>query len=150
MTRIVLDTNILLRIAEPQHPLHSTTLEAVRHLRRTNRQPVVLPQIIYEFWAVATRGLASNGLGMSAAAAEATLDDIIRRMPLLRDERGIYDHWRELLKKYGVTGIPSHDMRIVAAMMRHGVATLLTTNPRHFVRYPVIEVMTPEAVLAST
>jgi predicted nucleic acid-binding protein len=149
MNRVVLDTNILLRIAEPQHSLHAITLSAVRQLRLTDRQPVVLPQIVYEFWAVATRTLEHNGLGMTAAAAEVMLDDIVRRMPLLRDERGVYDNWRQLLKTYTVTGVPSHDMRIVAAMVRHRIPTLLTSNPRHFVRYTSIEVLTPEDVLSA-
>ncbi len=149
MNRVVLDTNILLRIAEPLHSLHAMTLEAVRQLRLSDRQPVVLPQIIYEFWAVATRSRENNGLGMTASGAEATLDDITRRMPLMRDERGVYDNWRQLLRTYAVTGVPSHDMRIVAAMVRHGIPALLTANSRHFLRYTAIEVLTPEDVSSS-
>ena len=40
-------------------------------------------------------------------------------------------------------------MRIVAAMIRHGIPALLTANSRHFLRYTAIDVLTPEDVLTS-
>jgi hypothetical protein len=86
---------------------------------------------------------------MSAADAEAALDQITQRMPVMRDERGVYDSWRQLLKSCSVTGVNSHDMRIVAAMIRHRIPALLTSNFRDFARYTVIEVLTPADVLAS-
>jgi predicted nucleic acid-binding protein len=46
--------------------------------------------------------------------------------------------------------VNSHDMRIVAAMLRHGISTLLTTNARDFSKYAEIEVLSPEIVLAGT
>ncbi len=47
-------------------------------------------------------------------------------------------------------GVNSHDTRIVAAMLRHGIPTLLTTDARDFSKYAEIEVLTPEIVLAGT
>lgn len=148
MTRIVLDTNVVLRLAEPAHVAHPLVASAIERLREQNMQALVFPQIIYEFWAVATRSVASNSLGMSASKAAPLIDEITRRIPVLRDERGVYERWRELTRSYNVTGVNSHETRIVAAMARHGISKLLTSNASDFARYAEVEVLTPEAVVS--
>lgn len=149
MNRVVLDTNVLLRLAEPRHASHAVAADAVEALRRSGRRAVILPQIVYEFWAVATRTTAANGLGMTAEEADGLIDGFTRRIPVMRDERGVYERWRELTRIYGVTGVNSHDARIIAAMLRHGIPALLTTNARDFLRFTAIEVLTPESVLSA-
>lgn len=57
-----LDTNILTRAAQPNHPLHSDTLNSLERLRRQGEDLIVVPQNLYEFWVVATRPIAANGL----------------------------------------------------------------------------------------
>jgi hypothetical protein len=49
------DTNILLRIAEPAHPMHAETLNALAALRTTGASVSIIPQNVIEFWNVATR-----------------------------------------------------------------------------------------------
>lgn len=146
MTRVVLDTNILLRLSVPEHPTRAVVADAVDWLHQNGQKPVLLPQIVYEFWAVATRMVAANGLGKTPDDADSLIDQFTRRFPVKRDERKVCHHWQAIARKYRVTGVNSHDMRIVAAMLRHGIPSLLTTNPRDFQRYAEIEVLTPEAV----
>jgi predicted nucleic acid-binding protein len=149
MSRFVIDTNILLRLAVAAHLHHRVTMQAVGHLRRGGWTAVLLPQVVYEFWAVATRTVAANGLGLNPAIVNGLLDDILAKVPLLADDLDLFVAWRRLARTYSVSGVNSHDMRIVAAMLRHDVSGLLTANPRDFGRYSGLQVMTPEEVLAS-
>ena len=148
MSQIALDTNILVRLAVPEHPFRAEAQAAVEMLHRLGRTTIVFPQMIYEFWAVATRTAAANGMGLSARQAEMSIDGFLEWNPLLLDNDLVFTHWRELAHAYAITGVNSHDMRIVASMKAHGVSTLLTCNRRDFKRYTGVIVMTPEEVLA--
>ena len=64
-----LGANILLRSAEPTHRQYAEARDAVRSLNRRGHDLVIVPQNLYEFWAVATRPVANNGLGMTPAEA---------------------------------------------------------------------------------
>jgi predicted nucleic acid-binding protein len=147
---VLLDTNVLLRVVEPRHPVHALAVAAVRGLRDSGRELCLVPQVHYEFWVVATRPIAQNGLGMSTADAERALS---RFAPpwfrLLRDERAVYDCWRELVAKYLVQGKQAHDARLIAAMQRHCVINLLTFNVADFSRYADIHVLDPQTVGAA-
>lgn len=66
----LLDTNILLRIATPNHPMHTTARHAVSKLQADGVRLVLVPQIVYEYWVVATRPAKENGLGMTPLEAK--------------------------------------------------------------------------------
>jgi predicted nucleic acid-binding protein len=106
------------------------------------------PQILCEFWAVATRPVGENGFGFSIAEAQAELSRIKAVFAPLLDERGILGPWEALVVKHAVRGRNTHDARLVAAMQRHGVTDLLTFNGDDFKRYPDIHVLDPKAVAA--
>jgi len=46
-----------------------------------------------------------------------------------------------------VQGKPTHDVRIVAQMFAHGLNTIITLNPKDFLRYSGLVVLTPEEAL---
>jgi len=54
------------------------------------------------------------------------------------EDETIFQNWEELVKSYKVSGKPSHDARIVAAMQTHGIENLLTLNTPDFKRYSAI------------
>lgn len=145
---ILVDTNILLRIMEPESPRHDDAVQATRLLGE-HHELVTVPQIAYEFWAVATRTIKANGLGMTVNEADQSLQEMIDVFPILRDERGILRHWRKLVRDHQIKGVNSHDTRIVAAMKRHRIDQLLTFNASDFNRYQEITVLTPKLVLAN-
>ena len=142
------DSNILTRMAQPAHPQHTAALEPVARLVRQGEQICIVPQNLYEFWAVATRPPGENGLGMSVAEAHAELSRLRGMFLLLRDERGVLRHWECLVNLNDVKGKTAHDARLVAAMIRHGLTRLLTFNASHFRRFAGITVLTPDGVLA--
>jgi predicted nucleic acid-binding protein len=142
---ILVDTNVLLRVVEPQHGHHALAVSAVRNLRQAGNELCLVPQVHYEFWVAATRSIAQNGLGLTTVEAEAELQRLGPPLfRLLRDERAIYNSWRELVGKHLVLGKQAHDARLVAAMQRHGLTHLLTFNLGDFQRYPAIELLDPE------
>jgi predicted nucleic acid-binding protein len=88
--QILIDTNILLRSAEPDHQQHAVASKAVHALREAKHELCLVPQIHYEFWVVITRPVSSNGLGYSAADAELELRELGSPLfRVLRDERAI-------------------------------------------------------------
>ena len=144
----LLDANVLLRSAEPGHSQHAEATVAVRTLLRRGHELVIVPQNLYEFWAVATRPVKDNGLGMTPAEAAAEPTTIQARFALLPDTPAVFPEWRRLVLAHGVSGKPTHDARLVAAMQVHGVDHLLTFNNKHFKRFPGVVVHTPVTVAA--
>jgi predicted nucleic acid-binding protein len=144
--RILLDTNVLCRLAERGHPSHALAEVAVAKLQSTGHDLCLVPQVLYEYWVVATRPAMQNGLGMPAQIVNKAVDLWSELFTVLLDERGIYSHWRELMRRHGVQGKNAHDARIVAAMLRHGLSLLLTFNADDFSRYPEINVQTPQKI----
>src|SRR3990170_3934562 len=143
---ILVDTNVFLRLVEPGHRRHLEASSAIRTLRQAGNALCVVPQVHYEFWVAATRDVAQNGFGMAPAEAEVTLQRLGPPLfRLLRDERAIYEPWRELVSRYKVIGKQAHDTRLVAAMRRHNLIHLLTFNLADFARYPGIELLDPRA-----
>ena len=148
--RILLDTNILLRIVEAGHSHHRPCLDAIQALRQRNHELVLTPQILYEFWSVATRPRENNGLGLSPDEAHSEVIAIQRLFRLLRDERGVFPIWEQLVVSLGIKGKQTHDARIAAAMKRHSVNTLLTYNVSDFIRYAFVTILTPIDVISGT
>jgi predicted nucleic acid-binding protein len=139
----LLDTNILLRLAEPSHPTHSASLSATQSLARNGHTLYVFPQNIIEFWSVATRPASKNGLGMTALQAEGEIIRIKKVFRLLPDSPLIYEEWEKLVIRYGVMGKQVHDTRLVAGMYIHGLTHLLTFNGDDFKRFPGITIVSP-------
>jgi len=146
--RVLCDTNLLVRSVSQNDPNHQVSLDALEKLRRDKDTLVLVPQCLYEFYAVATRPSVDNGLGILPNDAVATIEDFIALMPLLRDERTVFEHWLSLMAVHGVQGKQTHDARLVAAMDRHQIDHLLTFNAKHFRRFSHLTVFTPQDVLA--
>jgi predicted nucleic acid-binding protein len=144
--RILLDTNILIRLAEVAHPHHQVARAAVDRIEISDHDPCIVPQIAYEYWVVVTRPLSENGLGLTPAAADRAIDLWKGLFTMLLDERGVYSTWRELVQQTGVIGKRAHDARLVAAMLRHGLTHILTFNAQHFQHFHAIQVLDPVAV----
>jgi len=100
-------------------------------------------------WAVATRPIEHNGLGLSISAAAGELERIKAMFVLLPDTPAIYPAWESLVVKHQVSGKSTHDARLVAAMQVHGVTAILTFDTTGFSRYPGIEVVDPADVVAA-
>jgi predicted nucleic acid-binding protein len=140
---ILLDTNILLRRAQPTHPSHTLAVDAVSRLLAAGEPLHFTLQNIAEFWNVATRPARHNGLGFPTSLVLAEVEKIEATFELLPDTPPLYAEWKRLVVRH--VGVKVHDARLVAAMNVHGVRRLLTFNAGDFTRYG-IEVVQPAAV----
>lgn len=86
----LLDTNLLVRLANARDPLNPVATRAVTELRRRGETLHLTPQTLIEFRSVATRAAALNGLGMSAPAAEVETAGFETKFPLVPDTPAIY------------------------------------------------------------
>src|SRR5947209_13059697 len=117
----LVDTNILLRSAQPHSPEYATAVAAVAALGERGETLYLTPQSIIEFWSVATRPADVNGLGMTPAEADVELRRLEGFFVLLADIPAIYTEWRQLVLALGVSGRQVHDARLAAVMRAYGV-----------------------------
>lgn len=136
----LLDTNILLRIAQPGHAVHFEARQCVRALLRRKERIVLIPQVMFEFWVVATRPIDKNGLGLSIENVKRKLEGAGSVFDLIPDTEPIFREWLRIVAAYQVSGVKAHDARSVAAMNVHGVRDLVTFNMGDFKRYEGAEI----------
>jgi predicted nucleic acid-binding protein len=147
---VLFDTNIFTRAAQPGHPLHQQAIQAGDILKSRGETLAIVPQVLYEFWVVATRPAGENGLGLATAEARSELARIKRLFSLLSETPAILPLWEELVAAHDVKGKSAYDARIVASMKVHNVSHVLTFNGPDFARFPAITVLTPEAVVRAS
>lgn len=107
----------------------------IAELQTQGEQLCIVPQNIYEFWSVASRPIANNGLGMSIAEAESNKQRFTQLFKFLPDHQQVYNEWETVVVRYQCKGKVCHDARLLAAMLVHGIDTLLTFNIADFVRF---------------
>jgi predicted nucleic acid-binding protein len=110
---------------------------AVHGLLAKGERLIIVPQNLYEFWAVGTRNpgpppAGQNGLGMTPQQASQWLRFFQRRFTLLPDREELVTRWHALVKTLGIKGLRSYDARLVAAMQTYGITRLLTFNADDF------------------
>jgi predicted nucleic acid-binding protein len=146
--RVLVDTNILLRSAQPNHPLCSQATHAVSKLLRQKDSVFFCAQNIAEFWNVATRPAEVNGLGLSQEEALQEVSIIENLLTLLPDVPAIYAVWKQIVQDHRVQGVKVYDARLVAVMSVYAVERVLTFNTADFKRYGNISALHPASVLA--
>ena len=144
--KYLIDTNILLRLVELNHPQHKEASEALKKLRQQNHTFFILLQNISEFWNVCTRPKDKNGLGFSIAETDLHLKKFERLFTYLPDTIETYENWRELVVKHSVLGVKVHDAKLVASMKSHNIKYFLTFNAKDFKRFTDIEAIEPKDI----
>ncbi len=140
-TAYLLDANVLLRHTDATSAHHATARQSLAKLATSGARLCIVAQSLFEFWAVATRPLENNGLGLTSGVVEQHLAAFLSVLEYLPEKR-LFNEWRRLVVAYDVKGLPSHDARLVAAMKVHGIAHLLTFNGAHFRRFEAGEGIT--------
>ncbi len=141
------DTNVFLRLAHRNDPQRQMAHEALRTLRSRNELLCFTPQVLSEFWNVATRpASARGGLGLSLTETERKARLIERYFRLLPDSLATFQEWRRLVVTHSVMGVQVHDAKLVASMNVYGITSLLTFNVVDFKRYPGIAALSPADV----
>lgn len=141
------DTNVLLRSIDDGQVAQPIVQKVLLALRDRGEKLSIFPQNLIEFWAVATRPVANNGLGLSVAQAEVELVGLKNLFVLFSDTPEIFSEWERIVLQYRVSGKQAHDARLVAAMRVHNLTHLLTFNTADFKRFSFITAVSPQAIL---
>lgn len=139
----LVDTNILLRLAENGHPMERLAQAALGIIRSRGDRPCIVLQNLIEFWSVTTRPRDFNGFGFTQAQVESEVRRIEFLFPLLAESPAVNHEWRRLVRAYPIAGKNIHDTRLVALMIANKVTHLLTFNAGDFGRYSEIQVVEP-------
>jgi predicted nucleic acid-binding protein len=145
----LIDTNVLLRSIHRGHPAFGLARAVFHELADREQQIVVATQTFVEFWAVCTRPIEQNGLGLSAEHTNRIVTRLEAKLRRLPESDEIYGEWRRLVASHSVSGKKVHDARLVAAMRVHGVQDIVTFNTADSDRYSEIRVHSQQRLIAS-
>jgi predicted nucleic acid-binding protein len=146
----LVDTSILVRLANAADAQHIVAAQSVLELHRRGEVLHITPQVLIEFRNVATRPKTANGAGLSIADTEAHAATFETSFLLLTETPDIYPAWKALVSGLSIIGKQVHDARLLAVCHVHSVTHLLTFNVSHFVRMaafgPGVTVVDPASV----
>lgn len=148
MTKYLLDTNVVLRFCNPSDVQHSLATDAVSFLLARGEECFLTPQVIVEFWVVATRPIDVNGLRWNVEQTSNTIDQLCDRIPLIKESSDIFPNWLDLVTSNKVMGKRTHDARIVGAMLTHEITHILTLNSKDFSFASSITIVHPQELIA--
>ncbi|HEY9617066.1 MAG TPA: type II toxin-antitoxin system VapC family toxin [Microcoleaceae cyanobacterium] len=147
MTSYLLDTNVVMRFCNPMDIQHQIATNAVSRLLGQADECWLVAQVLVEFWVVATRPAEVNGLSWTIAQTRTTIDQLLDQFPLLEESPQFFSHWLNLVTANQVMGKRTHDARLVAAMLAHGITHILTFNSSDFAGIASITTVHPQALL---
>ena len=139
MSEILLDTNIALRLLDRNAPEHPVCVQAIKNLLCQGSKLCLAPQVLIEFWVVATRPVNVNGFGWTATQVIDAISHLRGLFLLLDDTPAIFEVWLALVSS-GVYGKRAHDAKLAAFMQVHGISEILTLNGADFKDFPVTTV----------
>ena len=147
MTRYLVDTNVILRFCNPSDVQHHIATEAIFCLLNQADECCLTAQVLIELWVVATRPVEVNGLGWTTEKTRNIIDELLNRFPLLEESPQILPNWLDLVTTGKVMGKRTHDTRLIAVMLAHGITHLLTFNPSDFAVLSSITVVRPQELV---
>lgn len=133
--RYLVDTNVLLTATQPQREHFKKAKHILDNWSAAGRQLCVSGQILREYFAVATRPMVSNGLGLEPAEAAQNVEAFCRRMVFLEEDDRVSALLRELVVALTIRGKQVHDANLVATATVHRVDLLVTANVSDFERF---------------
>lgn len=146
---ILVDTNILLRLAQPGNPHRQPARDAISLLTTRDGESIaIVPQNLYEMYVVCSRPISANGFGMTSQQAQAEILSTRSLFRLLPETAQVYATWERLIGEYAIQGKRAHDARLVAMMIVHHVPRLLTFNDDDFRELTEIATLNPFDVLS--
>jgi predicted nucleic acid-binding protein len=143
----LVDTNVLLRLVQPDSSEHESTRQCAEILWSQGADLFYTSQNLAEFWNVCTRPPDRNGFGFSISEADERASLIESKLIFAADSEATHREWRRIVVTEKVSGVQVHDARLVAAMYVHRIGNLLTLNVQDFRRYGKIVAVSPQGVV---
>ena len=120
MSLDLMDTNILLRSADPTHASYAEVTAAVSAMRTRGHQLCLVAQVLVEFRAVATRPISVNGLGLSQQDVDGEIARLSYMNRVFPDEPAMLATWKLLVSTYGSIGKQNHDLALLPLCLPTG------------------------------
>lgn len=146
MTTYLLDTNVVVRLLAPSAPEHSSVREAIRRLWIGGHTMVLAPQVLVELWVVATRPVEVNGFGWDPSKVGEAISLLRQQFGLLDERPEAFERWLTLVKSSQIRGKRSHDVRLAALALSHGVTEIITLNMTDYAGLPDVHAVHPSTV----
>ncbi len=144
---ILLDTSVLVALKGVNADKQLQVQQAIRLLDAKGWQLCIAPQILMEYWSVATRpASARGGLGLTISEANEDVAAFVQRFHLLLETESLFPTWWGIVRDYDVSGRQVWDARIAALMRQHNVLHLLTFNVGDFRRFDFLYALEPNAL----
>jgi predicted nucleic acid-binding protein len=147
MASYVIDTNVLLRVTDTSSAQHKSVLKAIASLKENGQELFLAPQVLMEFWSVATRPLSVNGFDWPVESVRGEINKFLELFPLLPETPAVFEEWLRQVTERKVVGKQVHHARLVALLKIHGITHLLTFNAGDF-RDCGITTASPDEILA--
>lgn len=149
MRKYLLDTNVILRFANPSDRQNNLVTEAVAILLEGSDECYLTAQVLIELWVVASRPVEVNGLGWSTEQTHSVIEQLLERFPLVEETLHIFPTWLSLVTDNRVKGKRTHDARIIAVMLTDKISHILTLNPNDFKGFSEITTVRPQEIVDS-
>jgi len=133
--QVMVDTNVLLAATDESRAEHHDALAILNDWPSGDTTLCVSGQILREYLAVATRPPDGNGLGLKLPDAVGNVRAIRARTTLLAGDAKVTERLLGLLADVECGGRQIHDANVIAAMLVHGVGTVVTMNLDDFARF---------------
>jgi predicted nucleic acid-binding protein len=148
----LLDTSLLVRLANSADVQHALASEAIVELHRRGEVLCVTSQVLIEFRSVATRPKELNGLGLSTAEVRSQTAVFEAVFPLIAESEDVFPVWKRVVDSQNVIGKQVHDARLIAICHVNAITDLLTFNIGHFARLaagvPAVNVVAPITIVS--
>ena len=139
---ILIDTNIILRSKQSSSEHFERVTRKLIELTIKGEDLIICPQVIYEFYVVATRPVANNGLGLNYSQGLLEVNNLLETYSFIPEDSRVFPIWKGLIETFHVIGKPAHDLRLVAFMQVHSISKFYTLNKKDFRRFePILELI---------
>lgn len=142
VSRVMVDTNVLVYAAIEDAPLHREAVDAIRRSARETTTCWLSRQILREFVATLTRPQSFSPPIARAAVLEQARE-WESRFSIAEDGPQVTKILFNLLERIPAGGKQIHDANIVATMLAHGIPALLTANVADFDRFREVITVLP-------
>ncbi|HED03241.1 MAG TPA: PIN domain-containing protein [Candidatus Fraserbacteria bacterium] len=141
---VLLDTNVLVYATNRDSPFYDRAQQVLQQALAGEPAACLTPQILAEYYAVITdpRRVESP---LTPRQARAQIEALLQALEVLPLRASSSRQMAELAERYRIRAQEVYDVQVVAAMLDHGISTILTANERDFRRFAEIEVRNPFA-----
>ncbi len=136
MSKIVLDTNILVYAKDRSSKFHLEALDFIEH----HDELFTTSKNLVEYFSVVTRG---DKPALAPHEAGNDLEEFIRLAVVLYPSVLSSEILHRLVRKYNPKGLKIHDFDIVSIALSAGINKIATFNSSDFSRIEEIEVLVP-------